>query len=127
MRTLMIAGNWKLNPTTTEGAVALAEAVKTGIGTATDVHVAVGPPFVFLSKIDQVLEGAGEGALAQTVQGEDAAAMHGLLQKLGGRRACGVGERGHRRSRAAKGCNGAVAISDSGAMGALLAMLFRAP
>ena len=48
MRTLLIAGNWKMNPTTTEAAVALAEGVKTGLGTATDVHVAVCPPFVFL-------------------------------------------------------------------------------
>ena len=56
MRTLLIAGNWKLNPTTTEAAVTLAEGVKTGLGTATDVHVAVCPPFVFLSRIDEVLK-----------------------------------------------------------------------
>ena len=32
MRTLLIAGNWKMNPTSTETAVALAEGVKTGVG-----------------------------------------------------------------------------------------------
>ena len=41
MRTLLIAGNWKLNPTTAEAASALAEGVKNGLGPATDVHVAV--------------------------------------------------------------------------------------
>jgi triosephosphate isomerase len=77
MRTLLIAGNWKLNPTTTEGAVALAEAVKTGVGTATDVHVAVGPPYVFLSKIDQVLEGSPVGVAAQDLFWETAGAFTG--------------------------------------------------
>jgi triosephosphate isomerase len=77
MRTLLIAGNWKLNPTTTEGAVALAEAVKTGIGTATDVHVVVGPPYVFLSQIDQVLEGSPVGLAAQNMFWESAGAFTG--------------------------------------------------
>ena len=65
MRTLLIAGNWKLNPTTTEAAVTLADGVKTGLGTATDVHVAVAPPFVFLGRIDQILVGSPIGLAAQ--------------------------------------------------------------
>jgi triosephosphate isomerase len=77
MRTLLIAGNWKLNPTTTDGAVSLAEAVKTGVGTATDVHVAIGPPFVFLSRIDQVLEGSPVGLAAQDMFWEAAGAFTG--------------------------------------------------
>jgi triosephosphate isomerase (TIM) len=77
MRTLLIAGNWKLNPTTTEGAVSLADAVKTGVGTATDVHVALGPPFVFLSRIDQVLEGSPIGLAAQDMFWETAGAFTG--------------------------------------------------
>ena len=44
MRTLFIAGNWKMNPASTEAAVALAEAVKAGVGTATDVRVASARP-----------------------------------------------------------------------------------
>ena len=35
MRTLLIAGNWKMNPATRAEAVALAEAVKAGVGQAT--------------------------------------------------------------------------------------------
>ena len=46
-------------------------------------------------RIDQVLERAREGALAQAVEGEDAVAVHGLLQQLGGRPAGGVGECEH--------------------------------
>ena len=79
MRTLLIAGNWKLNPTTTEAAVALAEGVKTGLGTATDVHVALGPPFVFLSRIDQVLEGSPIGLAAQDMYWETAGAFTGEI------------------------------------------------
>ena len=44
MRSLFIAGNWKMNPATAEAAVALAEAVKAGVGQAADVRVAVCPP-----------------------------------------------------------------------------------
>ena len=36
MRTLLIAGNWKMNPATRAEAVALAEAVKAGVGQATE-------------------------------------------------------------------------------------------
>ena len=41
MRTLFIAGNWKMNPTSREAAVNLADAVKTGVGQAANVHVAI--------------------------------------------------------------------------------------
>jgi triosephosphate isomerase len=79
MRTLMIAGNWKLNPTTTENAVALAEGVKTGLGTATDVHVAVCPPFVFLGPVDRVLEGSPIGLGAQDLFWEFSGAFTGEI------------------------------------------------
>jgi len=77
MRTLLIAGNWKLNPTTTEAAVTLAEGVKTGLGTATDVHVAVAPPFVFLSRIDEVLKNTPIGLAAQDMHWENSGAFTG--------------------------------------------------
>lgn len=79
MRTLLIAGNWKMNPTSTETAVALAEGVKTGLGTATDVHVALCPPFVFLSRIDQALEGSPVGLGAQDMFWEAAGAFTGEI------------------------------------------------
>ena len=77
MRTLMIAGNWKLNPVSTEASVALAEGVKAGLGTATDVHVAICPPFVFLGRIDQVLEGSPIGLGAQDMFWEASGAFTG--------------------------------------------------
>src|SRR5271157_1046116 len=77
MRTLLIAGNWKMNPISTETAVALAEGIKTGLGTATDVHVALCPPFVYLSRIDQALEGSPVGLGAQDMFWEAAGAFTG--------------------------------------------------
>jgi triosephosphate isomerase len=79
MRTLLIAGNWKMNPTTAETAIALAEGVKSGLGTATDVHVAVCPPFVFLNRIDQVLEGSPVGLGAQDMFWEASGAYTGEI------------------------------------------------
>lgn len=79
MRTLLIAGNWKLNPTTTEAAVTLANGVKIGLGTATDVHVAVAPPFVFLGRIDQVLVGSPIGLAAQDMFWEPSGAYTGEI------------------------------------------------
>lgn len=79
MRTLLIAGNWKLNPTAAEAAVALAEGVKSGLGTATDVHVALAPPFVFLGQVDQVLEGSPIGLSAQNLFWENSGAFTGEI------------------------------------------------
>ena len=39
MRTLLIAGNWKMNPPSRLEAIALAESVKVGVGSVADVVV----------------------------------------------------------------------------------------
>lgn len=67
MRPLFIAGNWKMNPTTAEAAVALAEAVKSGVGHDHKVRVAICPPSVFLYRIDEVLTGSPVGLGAQNL------------------------------------------------------------
>jgi triosephosphate isomerase len=67
MRPLFIAGNWKMNPNTAEAAVALAEAVKAGVGQATDVRVAVCPPSVFLHAVDRALAGSPIGLGGQNM------------------------------------------------------------
>src|SRR6476660_1329837 len=67
MRPLFIAGNWKMNPSTVEAAVTLAEAVKAGVGQMTDVRVAVCPPAVFLHQVDAVLAGSPIGLGAQNM------------------------------------------------------------
>jgi triosephosphate isomerase len=79
MRTLLIAGNWKLNPTSTEAAAALAEEVRNGVGPATDVHVVLAPPFVFLNKIDQVLANSPIGLGAQDLYWETNGAFTGEI------------------------------------------------
>ena len=43
-------------------AIALAEAVKAGVGQSADVHVVLCPPSVFLLAVDQVLEGHSDRA-----------------------------------------------------------------
>jgi len=67
MRVLFIAGNWKMNPATAAAATSLAEAVKTGVGQASDVRVAVCPPSVFLHAVDRALEGSPVGLGGQNM------------------------------------------------------------
>jgi triosephosphate isomerase len=78
-RTPFIAGNWKMNPTTLDDAVALAEAVKAGVGQAQDIHVAVCPPSIFLNRLDQVLTNSPIGVGAQNMHWADSGAYTGEL------------------------------------------------
>ncbi len=77
MRTLLIAGNWKMNPPTRAEAVALAQEVKAGVGTAVDVHVVVCPPSVFLQAVDSVLEGSPIGMGGQDMHAQSGGAYTG--------------------------------------------------
>ena len=77
MRTLFVAGNWKMNPASLEAAVALAEEVKAGVGQAVDVRVAVCPPSPFLYKIDGVLAGSPIGMGAQDMHAKADGAFTG--------------------------------------------------
>jgi triosephosphate isomerase len=79
MRTLLIAGNWKMNPATKSEAVALAEAVKAGVGQASEVRVVLGPPSVFLPAVDSVLEGSPIGLAAQNMHWERGGAYTGEI------------------------------------------------
>ncbi|MCA1684751.1 MAG: triose-phosphate isomerase, partial [Planctomycetia bacterium] len=79
MRSLFIAGNWKMNPPTAEAAVALADAVKAGVGQATDVRVAVCPPAVFLHAVDRALSGSPIGLGAQNMHWKKEGAYTGEL------------------------------------------------
>ncbi|HWE38423.1 MAG TPA: triose-phosphate isomerase [Isosphaeraceae bacterium] len=67
LRTLFIAGNWKMNPADLDGAVALAEAVKVGVGQDVTARVAVCPPAVYLHRIDQVLANSPIGLGGQNM------------------------------------------------------------
>jgi triosephosphate isomerase (TIM) len=79
MRTLLIAGNWKMNPAKREEAVALAEAVKAGVGHETSVRVVLCPPAVFLGEVDRVLAGTPIGLGAQNMHWEPGGAFTGEL------------------------------------------------
>jgi triosephosphate isomerase len=78
-RSLFIAGNWKMNPATTEAAVALAQAVKAGVGTMTEVRVAVCPPALFLHAVDSALAGSPVGLGAQNMHWKTEGAYTGEL------------------------------------------------
>jgi triosephosphate isomerase len=79
MRVLFIAGNWKMNPSTQEAAVALAEAVKGGVGQATDVRVAVCPPAVFLHAVDRALSNSPVGMGGQNMHWKPEGAYTGEI------------------------------------------------
>lgn len=76
-RTLLIAGNWKMNPSTRAEAAALAQEVKAGVGSSTQVHVVVCPPSPFLQAVDSVLEGSPIGLGGQNMHWETSGAYTG--------------------------------------------------
>jgi triosephosphate isomerase len=77
MRTLLIAGNWKMNPPSRAEATALAEAVKSGVGQETKARVVLCPPPVFLGDVDAVLAGTPIGLGAQNMHWEPGGAFTG--------------------------------------------------
>jgi triosephosphate isomerase len=79
VRTLLIAGNWKMNPAARSEAVALAQAIKVGVGPAADVRVVLCPPAVFLQEVDTVLEGSPIGLAAQNMHWEPGGAYTGEI------------------------------------------------
>ena len=79
MRTLLIAGNWKMNPAARAEAVALAEAVKVGVGQATSVRVVLCPPAVYLGEVDAALAGTPIGLGGQNMHWEGAGAFTGEI------------------------------------------------
>jgi triosephosphate isomerase len=79
MRPLFIAGNWKMNPSTEADALALAEAVKNGVGQDHGVRVAVCPPSVFLHRIDAALANSPVGLGGQNMHPEPSGAYTGEL------------------------------------------------
>jgi triosephosphate isomerase len=77
MRTLLIAGNWKMNPPSRSEAIALAQEVKAGVGASADVHVVVCPPSPYLQAVDSVLEGSPIGLGGQNMHWEPGGAYTG--------------------------------------------------
>jgi len=86
-RTLLIAGNWKMNTSHAE-AVALAEAMVAEIGSVEAADLAVCPPLVYLSAVGEALRGSRIHLGAQNMFYEDNGAFTGetsaaMLKDLG--------------------------------------------
>jgi triosephosphate isomerase len=85
-RTPVVAGNWKMNPTSTAAAVALALGVRDAT-TGLPVRTVVCPPAVFLPAVAAALGGgsAAGGSLgigAQTMRAEESGAYTGEISPL---------------------------------------------
>src|SRR5262245_52603168 len=76
MRKKFIAGNWKMF-TTAKSARELAAAVVAGVGQDQRVHVAVCPPFPYLSQVAEVLRGSPVALGGQNLYPEKEGAFTG--------------------------------------------------
>ncbi len=76
MRKKFIAGNWKMNTRSIDGEL-LAAAVVKGVGSETRVTVAVCPPFPYLSRVGQVVQGTPVALGAQNCYPKDDGAFTG--------------------------------------------------
>jgi triosephosphate isomerase (TIM) len=77
MRSPVIAGNWKMNPSTLDEAVALADAVGVAAALAPEVTTLVCPPAVFLAAVARRLADTPVGVGAQTMHWADGGAYTG--------------------------------------------------
>ena len=86
-RTPMIAGNWKMNLSLDE-AVALSEAIGSGIGNVSDVEILVAPPFTHLAAVKGAIDESKIFLAAQNMHWEMSGAYTGeisgrMLQQSG--------------------------------------------
>ncbi|MCI0372571.1 MAG: triose-phosphate isomerase [candidate division NC10 bacterium] len=77
-RTPLVAGNWKMSKTATEGA-ALARELRERLGSLDRVEVAVCPPFPALPAVGTALRGSGIALGAQDVHWEKEGAFTGAV------------------------------------------------
>jgi triosephosphate isomerase len=75
-RKKLIAGNWKMNKTSTDG-VALARELVVAIGKQSDVDVVICPPFTAIESVGKALEGSNVKLGAQNMHHEASGAFTG--------------------------------------------------
>jgi triosephosphate isomerase len=80
-RTPLVAGNWKMNPTTRDAAVELARAVAAATG-GLAARTVVCPPSVYLHAVADAVAGSGVGVGAQTMRAEESGAYTGEISPL---------------------------------------------
>jgi triosephosphate isomerase len=78
MRTPFVAGNWKMNKTSTE-AKALVLELKDGLEKITDVEIVVCPPFTSVPAVSKLLESSSIGVGTQNVHWEENGAYTGEI------------------------------------------------
>ncbi len=78
-RVPIVAGNWKLNPTSKEEALELLQGLKAGNQGKGDVEVVVFPPLPYLSDALSILEGTGISIGAQTASSYEKGAYTGEI------------------------------------------------
>ena len=76
-RPKLIAGNWKMNPTSATDATGLAAAVRASVPVIEGVDVVVCPPAIYLDLVREALRGSSIGIGAQTMHWEDRGAYTG--------------------------------------------------
>ena len=81
-RRMLIAGNWKMNPTSAPEAQALADAVARSTPILEGIDVIVCPPAIYLEVVRSALRGSGIGVGAQTMHWEDRGAFTGETSPL---------------------------------------------
>ena len=57
MRKPLVAGNWKMNGSL-ESITSLVEGIKQGLTSISDVEVSICPPFVYLTKVSDLIKGS---------------------------------------------------------------------
>ncbi|NBV38282.1 MAG: triose-phosphate isomerase [Verrucomicrobia bacterium] len=77
-RTPLIAGNWKMNKTSTEG-VELVKEIAAAVGTESSVNVLLCPPFTALSAVSSAVEGTHLGLGAQNMHDKVSGAFTGEI------------------------------------------------
>ena len=77
MRTPIVAGNWKMHPSTLGEATRLASAVREAAGGLPQVTTVVCPPTIWLAEVRRAIEGGRVAVGAQTMHWEDTGAFTG--------------------------------------------------
>lgn len=78
-RPRIVVGNWKMNPSTTAEAVALAAAVVTAQDGSTGVEVGVAPPAIALEQVARAVKGSRVSVYAQDLHWAEQGAYTGQL------------------------------------------------
>jgi triosephosphate isomerase len=77
MRIPVVAGNWKMNPTSLEDAIGLAESVAAAADGVTGIETVVCPPTIWLGRVAAALSNRGVAVGAQTMHWEERGAFTG--------------------------------------------------